>query len=62
MRNVLKDENNEKFRRVNLDNNAVQTRVAKVNGGLAILRAVGFAQATEGTNTLLMEKADTAVI
>ena len=42
MRNVVKDSENEKFRKINLDNNAVQTRVAKVNGGLAILKAVGF--------------------
>ena len=40
----------------------MQTRVAKVNGGLAILKAVGFAQATDGTNTLFMEKVDLPVI
>ena len=54
MANVLKDTENEKFRRINLENNAVQTRVAKVNGGLAILKAVGFTEASDGSNTLFM--------
>ena len=62
MRNVVKDSENEKFRKINLDNNAVQTRVAKVNGGLAILKAVGFVQATDGTNTLFMQTVDLPVI
>ena len=50
--NVIKDQNNEKFRRINLDNNAVKERVVKVNGGLAILKAVGFGPASDGTNFL----------
>lgn len=62
MRNVVKDQDNEKFRKINLDNNAVQTRVAKVNGGLAILKGVGFASNPDGTNTLILDKVDMPVI
>ena len=54
MKNVQKDPANEKFRKVNLENNAVQQRVAKVNGGIAILKAVGFKQAEDGGNYLIM--------
>jgi hypothetical protein len=50
VRNVMKDPENEKFRKINLDNEAVQKRVGKINGGLAILRGVGFEQATDGSN------------
>ena len=60
--NVLKDQNNEKFRRINLDNNAVKERVVKVNGGLAILKGVGFAPASDGTNFLQLENVDVAVL
>ena len=48
-----------KYRRVNLENNAVKTRVAQINGGLAILKAVGFKQ--EGTE-LFMESVNIAAI
>jgi len=61
IKNVQKDPSNEKFRKVNLDNNAVQTRVAKVNGGLALLKAVGFKQAEDG-NYLVIEDVDAAVL
>ena len=60
--NVIKDQNNEKFRRINLDNNAVKERVVKVNGGLAILKAVGFSPASDGTNFLQLETVDMAVL
>ena len=46
---------------MNLDNNAVQTRVAKVNGGVAILKAVGFKPADDG-NYLVITDVDLAVI
>jgi len=58
IRNVVKDQNNEKYRKINLENNAVQTRVAKVNGGLAILKGVGFVDNPDGSNTLIIEKID----
>ena len=61
LKNVQKDPENEKFRKVNLDNAAVQTRVAKVNGGLALLKGVGFKQAEDG-NYLIIENPDLAVI
>ena len=61
IRNVLKDPSNEKFRRVNLDNEAVQKRVGKINGGLIILKAVGFSEASDG-NYLIIENVDEAVL
>ena len=61
IKNVQKDPENEKFRKVNLDNNAVQTRVAKVNGGLALLKAVGFKQADDG-NYLIITDIDNSVL
>ena len=60
--NVIKDQSNEKFRRINLDNNAVKERVVRVNGGLAILKGVGFTQATDGTNYLELKDVDLAVL
>lgn len=60
--NVLKDKTNEKFRRVNLDNEAVQKRVAKINGGLMILKAAGFEHATDGTNQLEIQNVDEKVL
>ena len=63
IKNVQKDPSNEKFRKVNLENAAVQTRVAKVNGGVAILKAVGFKMAEDGGNYLIMtQEPDLAVI
>jgi len=64
LKNVQKvngEEANEKFRKVNLDNAAVQTRVAKINGGLAILKGCGFKQADDG-NYLIMTDIDQAVV
>mmetsp|Transcript_118182 Transcript_118182/g.164634 ORF Transcript_118182/g.164634 Transcript_118182/m.164634 type:complete len:153 (-) Transcript_118182:71-529(-) len=55
--NVLKDPSNEKFRKVNLENNAVQNRVAKINGGLQILTGMGFVQKSDG-NYLFMDDVD----
>ena len=62
MKNVQKDPTNEKFRKVNLDNAAVQTRVAKVNGGLVILKAVGFKQADDGNYLIISSDVDMAII
>ena len=58
IRNLLKDPDNEKFRRINLDNEAVQKRVTKINGGLLILKGAGFTEAADGTNFLEMVKVD----
>ena len=41
-KNVMKDPENEKFKKINCDNEAIQKRLSKVNGGLAIMRGVGF--------------------
>jgi len=45
----VKDPANEKFRKVNLENKAIQERVAKVNGGIQILCAAGFVKSEDGT-------------
>lgn len=57
IRNLIKDPENDKFRRINLENDAVQKRVAKINGGLLILKGSGFTEAKDG-NYLIMEKVD----
>jgi hypothetical protein len=43
----LKDPANEKFRRVNLDNEAIKKRVATINGALNILKGAGFDKSDE---------------
>ena len=58
IRNAKKDPSNEKFRKINLDNENVQKRVGKINGGLAILKAVGFKQADDGNYMQLAEVND----
>lgn len=47
--NLLKDPANEKFRKVNLENNAIKTRIATINGGLNILKGGGFVKNDDGT-------------
>ena len=54
--NALKDPNEEKFRKINLGNEAFQKRVGKVNGGLSILKGAGFVESEEGT--LVLENYD----
>ena len=55
--NLLKDPANDKFRRVNLENNAIKTRVATINGGLKILMGGGFYKNDEG-NALVIEQGE----
>jgi hypothetical protein len=55
IRNLMKDPDNEKFRRINLDNEAVQKRVTKINGGMLILKGAGFTEAKDGSSFLVME-------
>lgn len=62
IRNLIKDPDNEKFRKLNLDNEAVQKRVTKINGGLLILKGCGFTEAKDGTNFLVMEVVDKNVL
>lgn len=40
--NVLKDPNEEKYKKINLTNEAFQKRVGKITGGLIILKGAGF--------------------
>ena len=49
IKNIQGSPDNEKFQKVNLENAAVQKRVAKINGGLQILKAVGFKPSDDGT-------------
>jgi hypothetical protein len=42
--NLLKDPNEEKFKRINLSNEAFQKRVGKLTGGLSILKGAGFVE------------------
>jgi UBX domain-containing protein 1/4 len=40
--NILKDPNEEKYKKINLTNEAFQKRVGKITGGLIILKGAGF--------------------
>jgi len=40
--NIIKNPEEEKFRRINLKNEAFHTRVGKISGGLLILKGLGF--------------------
>jgi hypothetical protein len=40
--NVMKDPSDPKFQSINLGNEAFQKRVGKINGGLVILKGLGF--------------------
>ena len=62
IRNLIKDPDNDKFRKINLDNEAVQKRVTKINGGLQILKGCGFTEAKDGTSCLVMEVVDKSVL
>ena len=57
--NLLKDPENEKFRKINKENKAFSERIGKVEGGLFFLRAVGF---EDDGSFLVMKKADTELI
>jgi len=43
----MKDPKNNKFRRINLENNAFKKRVGKVVGGKQMLIAAGFVEENE---------------
>ena len=58
--NVLKDSTEEKYKRINLSNEAFQKRVCKINGGLLILKGAGFVEQPD--NTLLIENFDMDVV
>lgn len=40
--NVLKDVNDEKFRKINSENEAFKKRVGKISGGIPLLKGAGF--------------------
>lgn len=42
--NALKDANEDKFKRINMGNEAFQKRVGKINGGVNILKGAGFVE------------------
>ena len=52
--NLLKEPTNDKFRKVNLDNNAIKSRIATVNGGLNILRGAGFVKDESGEGNFMV--------
>jgi hypothetical protein len=59
MSNVLKDVKEEKYRKIKLTNEAFHKRVGKINGGLQVLKGIGFADAGE---ELIMTEVDEALI
>ena len=58
--NVLKDPTEEKFRRINLSNEAFQKRVGKIAGALHILKGAGFVENEEGM--LVMENINESIV
>ena len=62
IKNVIDDQENEKHRKVNLNNNAFQMRVVKVNGAVSILHAVGFKPLDDGSNMLKLDNPDQNVL
>ena len=58
--NLLKDPNEEKYKRINLSNEAFQKRVGKLTGGLSILKGAGFVEQPDGT--LYIEKYDEQIV
>ncbi len=57
MSNLVKEPGNEKFRKVNLDNENIKKRIATINGGLSILKGAGFVKAEDG-NYLAIEQSE----
>jgi len=51
---VLKDASQEKFRRINLDNEAVKKRVGEISGAKNILKGMGFIENPDGSNSLFI--------
>jgi len=60
LNNVLKDPKEEKYRRINLNNETFQKRVGKIAGGLTILKGVGFDEQHDGT--LFLREVDEKLI
>ena len=58
--NILKNPDEEKFRKINLSNEVFQKRVGKINGGLSILKGVGFEDSAD--NMLHLEHVDEEVL
>eukprot|EP00752_Nemacystus_decipiens_P014348 g12765.t1 len=61
IKNALTKPEEEKFRSINLDNNAYKNRVATCIGGTSLLKAVGFAK-EEGRLFMSMEARDEALL
>ena len=59
--NILKDLNDPKYQQINLENEAFQKRVGKINGGKMILKGFGFVE-DEAANKLVIQKVDEALI
>lgn len=51
--NLMKEPGNEKFRRVNLENNAIKQRISTIQGGLNILKGAGFRKSDDGTQLVI---------
>ena len=58
--NVLKDISEEKFRKINPENEAFKKRVGKISGGLPLLKGAGFHEIEDGT--LYMDHVDEGLL
>jgi len=58
--NVLKDPNEEKFKRINLSNENFQKKVGKITGSLSILKGAGFVEQADGF--LVLDAIDPSVV
>ena len=60
--NLIKDPQNEKFQKVNLENKAIEARVGKINGGIMILKGAGFVPSEESPGLLVIHNIDMKVL
>lgn len=61
VKNVKENPTDEKYRKINLEKEAIQKRVAKINGALGILKAVGFLPSDDGTSLVITDVDDSVL-
>ncbi|CDW78340.1 pub domain-containing protein [Stylonychia lemnae] len=60
LNNAINNPTEDKFKRINQANEAFQKRVGKINGGMSILKGVGFIEQDDGS--LFLEKYDVEIM
>ena len=52
-KNIIKDPSEMKFRSINLENEKIRDKIAKINGGLMVLKGLGFTMSDADTRMVL---------